>query len=265
MAKKTKEQPKSAELNPEKIRSGIIKLGRRINDLEDFDISTIQERWDPNIKALTIKINSTIAEIFGHDSIEYQNYHIFSLDTLPHTMGGGPSPLYKVHEGYKKGIDGTIIKLKSIKEILEEKNEDSGGDVENDNPSFDFWDDIHAKIKSVAKTRFESNHYADAVESALKEVNSCVKDIVKRKTGTELDGASLMRTAFSPKNPIIIFDDLSAESGKNIQQGYMDIFAGAMTGIRNPKAHDNIHITEDRARHFLYLTSLLMFKIDERI
>jgi hypothetical protein len=45
----------------------------------------------------------------------------------------------------------------------------------------------------------------------------------------------------------------------------MGIFAGAMIGIRNPKAHDNIKITEKRARHFIYLASLLMHKIDERI
>ncbi len=74
-----------------------------------------------------------------------------------------------------------------------------------------------------------------------------------------------MKTAFSPNKPIIVFDDLSTETGKNIQQGYMEIFAGAMTGIRNPKAHDNIHITENRAKHFIYLASLLMNKIDERI
>jgi uncharacterized protein (TIGR02391 family) len=117
----------------------------------------------------------------------------------------------------------------------------------------------------VAKSRFDSGHFADAVESALKEINASVKDIVKRKTGNELDGAPLMYAAFSPKNPIIVLDDLSTESGRNMQRGYMEIFAGAMIGIRNPKAHDNIHITENRAKHFLYLSSLLMQKIDERI
>jgi hypothetical protein len=35
-------------------------------------------------------------------------------------------------------------------------------------------------------------------------------------------------------------------------------------GIRNPKAHANITITPERAIHFLFLASLLLFKIDER-
>ena len=44
----------------------------------------------------------------------------------------------------------------------------------------------------------------------------------------------------------------------------MEIFAGAMTGIRNPKAHSNIiDIDEKRAIHLIYLASLLMYKLDE--
>jgi hypothetical protein len=98
------QQPKPAEITPEKIRNGIIKLIRRINKLKEFDISTIQERWDPKIKALTTKINDTMAEIFGYETIEYQKYSISTLDTLPIIMGGGKDPLFKVQEGYKKGI-----------------------------------------------------------------------------------------------------------------------------------------------------------------
>lgn len=42
----------------------------------------------------------------------------------------------------------------------------------------------------------------------------------------------------------------------------MQIFAGAMTGIRNPKAHENIIITMDQAIHHIFLASLLMQQID---
>ena len=73
-----------------------------------------------------------------------------------------------------------------------------------------------------------------------------------------------MRTAFSPNKPIIVFEDMRPQSGRDIQQGYMDIFAGSMMGILNPKAHDNISITRNRAIHFLFLASLLLYKIDER-
>jgi len=130
-------------------------------------------------------------------------------------------------------------------------------------PELDFWSMIHKDIIKVAKNKFEDGYYADAVESAFKEINKRVKEIMKNKTGEELDGASLMYKAFSENKPVVILDNLSTETGRNIQKGYMQIFAGAMIGIRNPKAHENIVISKERATHFIFLASLLMCKLDE--
>jgi uncharacterized protein (TIGR02391 family) len=128
-----------------------------------------------------------------------------------------------------------------------------------------FWDDIHPSIMRVAKARYEGGHFADCVEAALKEINTIVKEHVRRRIGGELDGAALMNKAFSPNNPLVVLDDLSTDSGRGVQQGYMQIYAGAMTGIRNPKAHANIIINDIRARHVLYLASLLAYRFDERL
>ena len=139
------------------------------------------------------------------------------------------------------------------------------GDHEDKVASFDFWDMLHPSVTGVARKRFESGHYADAVESALKALNVHVKKIYKTKTGEELDGVPLMRKAFAHTSPIIQLGDLAEQTGRNIQQGYMDLFAGAIAGIRNPKAHDNIIIDEARAIHHLFLASLLFYKLDERL
>lgn len=124
---------------------------------------------------------------------------------------------------------------------------------------------IHPEIGRVAGALFNGGHYADAALAAMREVNSRVKGMVKGKLAADVDGADLMHQAFSPKKPIIVLDDLSTESGRNIQQGYMEIFAGAMMGIRNPKAHANITISRERGLHFLVLASLLMHKLDESL
>lgn len=137
------------------------------------------------------------------------------------------------------------------------------GDADQQLKPEDFWTRLHPAVTQVARKRFEDGHLADAVEAALKSLNQSVKKIVKARTGQELDGASLMRHAFSLKNPVIVLEDLSTETGKSIQQGYMDIFAGVMTGIRNPKAHAIITINEPRAIHFLYVASLLFSVLDE--
>lgn len=126
----------------------------------------------------------------------------------------------------------------------------------------DVWTLIHKEIQRVSKNKFVDGYYADSVESAFKEVNTRVKNIVKKKTGQEFDGASLMQRAFSLENPIIKLDDLTTESGKNIQKGYLQIFSGSIIGIRNPKAHENITISKERGIHFIFLASLLMDTID---
>jgi uncharacterized protein (TIGR02391 family) len=115
----------------------------------------------------------------------------------------------------------------------------------------------------LAKDRFTATHYADAVESAFKAQNVEVRNRVKARAGQELDGASLMNTAFSPNAPIVVLDDLNTQSGRDAQLGYMQIFAGSMTGIRNPKAHDIVQITPERTIHLLFLASLLWSKLDE--
>lgn len=134
----------------------------------------------------------------------------------------------------------------------------------NNNSSF-LWDNIHPQIISVAKGRFDDIYYADAVEAAFKEVNTRVKRIYKNRTSVEKDGAKLMQAAFSVQNPIIKLGDISTETGTNVQQGYMEMFVGAMIGIRNPKAHSNQTLSKADAIRKLHFASMLMYKLDNEL
>lgn len=130
-------------------------------------------------------------------------------------------------------------------------------------PAEPHWPLLHPTVLALGKSRMESGHYADAVESCLKELNTVVKLKHQQATGQELDGVDLMRKAFKLDAPSIVLAPLVDETGRNIQRGYLDLFAGAMAGVRNPKAHGNIQITKERAIHFLFLASLLFFKLEE--
>jgi len=123
---------------------------------------------------------------------------------------------------------------------------------------------LHGTVRELAQERFAAGHFADAVEASLKEVNSRVKAITLDKLGQELDGARLMSRALSPDNPVIELADLTLESGRSIQAGFLQIFSGAMTGVRNPKAHANVQVDEVEAIHLLFLAGLLMLKLDRR-
>ena len=74
-----------------------------------------------------------------------------------------------------------------------------------------------------------------------------------------------MQAAFSVQNPIIKLGDITTETGANVQQGYMEMFMGAMIGIRNPKAHNNQTLSKSDAIRKLHFASMLMFKIDNEL
>ena len=87
----------------------------------------------------------------------------------------------------------------------------------------------------VCRGLFRDGHYAVAVEKAC----TYLENMVAQKSGcADKYGADLMRTAFSPKRPMLQLNDLKTLSDKNEQEGYMHILEGVMIGIRNPRAHD---------------------------
>jgi uncharacterized protein (TIGR02391 family) len=103
-------------------------------------------------------------------------------------------------------------------------------------------------------------HYARAVEEAYK----CLDNVVKDKSGLSISGKDLMNQAFSEKNPILKLNDLKTTSERDEQIGYMLIFGGCMTGIRNPRAHE--HQKEDApevALEMLVWANHLMRMIDK--
>ena len=133
------------------------------------------------------------------------------------------------------------------------------------NENEDFWSYIHSMIAQVSRGKFSAGYYADAVESAFKEINIRIKKLYIKYRNEERDGKDLMLKTFSPNDPLLTFEELRAVSGKNVQEGYMYIFAGAIQGIRNPKAHDNMNIAREDAIKRLVFASLLMDKVDEAL
>jgi uncharacterized protein (TIGR02391 family) len=95
---------------------------------------------------------------------------------------------------------------------------------------------FHRKVVEASRELFKDGHYRDAVYRAFVEV----VNFVKRKAKSQLDGKKLMSTIFSPDNPKIRLNPLETQTDRDEQEGFMYLFMGAVQGIRNPKAHENI-------------------------
>jgi uncharacterized protein (TIGR02391 family) len=223
-----------------------IKRGRQINPLNlTYGVSNQRYRqWDRETHALLL-------ELFNSD--RYAKEYEMIADGID--LGGKRNREWRAK--FDERMNAKIGLLKEFQRRIDKHLVEP-----SPNQGTDFWALIHPDIIAVAKSRFETGHYADCAEAAFKQINSVVKDIVKTATGKELDGAGLMKTAFSANSPVIEIEGITTETGRNIQQGYMEMFAGSMTGIRNPKAHAVIMIGRERAIHFIFLASLLMDTID---
>lgn len=130
------------------------------------------------------------------------------------------------------------------------------------------WQYIHPMIQKASKQLYLDGHYANAAEDAFIEINDRVKKLFMIvKPGCKVpDGGDAMNQVFSANNPLVSFCDQSTDTGINKQKGYMQMLAGAMSALRNPKAHSNNEkLSAEESYRRLATASMLMYAIDEAV
>lgn len=127
-------------------------------------------------------------------------------------------------------------------------------------PSIGFEELLHPVIFAHAFQHYVNGHYRDAVLNSI----VAIFDLIRERTGLDLDGAALATQALSLEKPHLILSELDTESGRNDQKGFMQILVGAYLGIRNPKAHSLNHdLDPEKAAQYLIFASLLARRIYE--
>lgn len=257
----TSPEPKPANLSTQQMRVAIPKLERRIAELREVDVSSIQERSDPRFAALEQKIDDTLVEIFGNDTLDYMRFRVETLDTAEVNYMYG-TPLPEIREGYKRGIEQAMSNLQTIVDLFREKLDDLG-ETPDGRAVRAFGElDIHPEIERAAGKLFRDGHYANAVEDACKALYA----LVKTKSGrTDLSGTKLMQTVFSPKAPVLRFNDLETQTDLDEQQGMMFLYSGAMLALRNPRAHELIQDDPERALEYIGFLSLLAKSLETTV
>lgn len=125
--------------------------------------------------------------------------------------------------------------------------------------SFELDDDCIANLNFIptnVKTLFNDKHYSEAVFEAYKYIEVSVKN----KSGfTDLFGMDLMRKAFSKNDGPLKNNQLP--DGEQVAQ--MELFSGAIGFIKNPKSHNIITISKDKAIELLHLANYLLRVLNE--
>ena len=255
---KSPQQPQSANLSAEQMRAAMPKLERRIKDLEDFDPNSIRERGDPRLDALDTKLTDTIADVFGHGTIEYNRFAPSSLDQAGYNMVR-PTHISEVIQSVTQSKARELSNLRTIIELFHEKLTD-GGETAASRAKRAFGDlDLHPEIQRACAKLFENGHYAEAVENGCKALDMLVK---MRSMHSDPSGTELMQLVFSPKAPVLKYNEQANESEKSEQQGMMFLFAGAMLALRNPRAHGMVQDHPESALEYLSFLSMLAKSLD---
>ena len=128
------------------------------------------------------------------------------------------------------------------------------------NAKVGFEDLLHPVIYEHAFQHYLNGHYREAVLNSI----VAVFDLIRSRTGLDLDGSNLVGEAFSLEKARLVLSELDSESGRNDQKGFMQIFSGAYLGIRNPKAHSLAHdLDQTKAAQYLVFASLLARRVYE--
>lgn len=243
--------------SPGEIDAGIAKLQRRVGELERLDVKAALLQDTGARDAANMNVRETIRDVFGQNSPEFEEHKHIRLWAGPMRLNMTSG---EAITGTERGRHKVIGIVNGLIERLKEKREELTATGAPTPKAFLDYLNLHPRIADVASDLFQDGHHQQAVFEASK----ALLNYVKEKSGRhDLDGAALMRTVFSPKNPILAFNDLKDQTNQDEQEGMMHLFEGVVLGIRNPGGHSFPEGTEQRAVEYLSLISLLAYRVQE--
>ncbi|GAB3393343.1 hypothetical protein GCM10027568_22250 [Humibacter soli] len=127
--------------------------------------------------------------------------------------------------------------------------------------------DFHLWIWSVASSLWQSGHYRESVEGAIRKPNAEAQNKLRRR---DISVTDLFNQAFSEQPPaagkprLHRMKDGSSTTFKSVQRGARTFAGGVFAGIRHPLAHVVHHeMSEQRALEYLAPLSVLVRSVDD--
>ena len=163
-----------------------------------------------------------------------------------------------LYEGYEINEKGEILQCKKAQTITEAKERSRKIKYKIRGMK------IHSEIIKYCDEEWLNEDYFHAME----EVAKSVFDRLRKMTGIQQDGGSLVTACFSLGQsgiPVLALNKLETESEQSEQKGFMNFCIGFYGLYRNPKAH-NARVNEDvRLEQFaevLVVASIIHERLD---
>ena len=257
---KRKEPPPSEPRefrSPEEIDSAIMKLSRRIQELESLDVKAADLNQTGAVEVARSNVRETIRDVFGSTSPEFREHEHIDIWEGPLYMGMSD---FEFTQGRDRGRRQVIGILNGLVARLKEKREDLvAGTTPPPSTYFDRLN-LHPRIHEVSRDLLMDGHPWEAVFAGSKALINYIKE---RSGRDDLDGAPLVRAVFTKNSPVLGFNDLANQTDLDEQEGMMHLFEGVVLAIRNPGGHSFPEGPEQRAIEYISLISLLAYRVQE--
>lgn len=119
-----------------------------------------------------------------------------------------------VHTTPESTVEGALARAKRLNSLLQNRG-------------------THQEIFKYCKSELLQDNYFHAVLEAVKGLAERLREM----SGLGTDGADLINTVFSVKNPILAINSLDTETELSEQKGIANLLVGVFGAIRNPTAH----------------------------
>ncbi|WP_454852448.1 TIGR02391 family protein [Promicromonospora soli] len=129
--------------------------------------------------------------------------------------------------------------------------------------------ELHPWAWSGARSLWQSGHYREAVEGAIRKLNAETQNKVGRRDVSE---TNLFKQAFSlngaadGKARLRRMKDDGSDTYQSVQRGAMAFAEGVFAGIRNPLSHEaDQELSEQEALEYLAALSVLARWVDDAV
>lgn len=126
--------------------------------------------------------------------------------------------------------------------------------------------ELHPWVWSGAKSLWQSGHYREAVEGAIRKLNAETQNKVGRRDVSETD---LFKQVFTTDEPVKgkarlrRMEPDGSKTYESVQRGAMNLAEGIFMGIRNPLSHEaDQELNEQEALEYLAALSVLARWVD---
>lgn len=231
----------------------------RIDALQAKSVTRDIQENAVNIAVQESAFRNTVREVFGTDSSEFEEFGGAQMLRGPLRVGMPESEKIQARlrgREYMVQVCGQLIERLQQK-ILELRRKSETTGLGNLSAS-----KLHPVVDAATQSLMANGHLWEAVFAASKALVLHVKD---RSGRHDIDGAALMRTVFSKKDPVLRFNGMVTTTDMDEQEGMMHLFEGAVMAIRNPGGHIFPAGSDALALQYIQFLSLLAFRADDAV